>query len=86
MSAAPGTVLNDFHLVGGRVLLHVFRIVGEVSLLAVLDVVQGACQCHVPITMMVTIRLPVCCYVDELGLFPVWKNANQPLSKAFAVV
>src|SRR5512136_2601222 len=86
VDTAPGTVLENLHLVGGRMPLQVFTIVCESSRLVGFDVVQGIGQRHVPIRVVVTVALAIRGDMDELRPSPRFgKPAQETLRKSLAV-
>jgi hypothetical protein len=86
VDAAPGGAFEDLGLVSGLVSLEVLTVDGEVSRLVPLDGVDGGCQGHVSIPVVVTVALSIGGDVNELR--PVARTGERPgeaIGKALAV-
>src|SRR5215831_15536808 len=86
VGAAPGGVLDDLHLVRGRVYGEVLAVVGELGEFVGLDVMQSVGERHLSLVVVVAVGFAVGGDVHELFPPPaVRESADEALGEAFAV-
>ncbi len=88
VDAAPGAVVEDPHLVGGRESLQVLPVVRDADLRVRVEEVQRVRKGHLPVGVVVAVRLPVGGDVHEL-LRPrplVGERAHQAVGEELPVV
>ena len=84
---APGSVLDDLDLMGGRMKLQEIPVVGGLSQFVCLDIVQRIGERHFAKPMMVSIALTVRRDVNDLRPGPgVGKTADQALGKFLSAI
>ena len=87
VAAAPGRVLEDLHLVDGRVLLQVFPVDRQPDLPALLQPEERVGQGHVPEPVVMPVGLAVGGDMDKLGASRRAGEAlHQPVGQGFAAL